>query len=128
MPISAALVSTFVVAQAVLAAAPTPVAVRLSSDVAECPSSDQVQSVLRQVLRGNIYREVLRDLDHAEREYARGAESGGRVGDDSRFLRAVCLEALGRVDEARKAYEAYLLQAGAAHAQEAKRRLDGLRP
>jgi hypothetical protein len=50
MPISAALVSTLVVAQAVLAAAPTPVAVRLSSDVGECPSSVQVQSALRQVL------------------------------------------------------------------------------
>ena len=50
MPISAALVSTFVVAQAVLAAAPTPVAVRITSDAAECPSSVQVQSALRQVL------------------------------------------------------------------------------
>ena len=50
MPISAALVSTFVVAQAVLAAEPTPVAVRITSDVAEFPSSVQVQSALRQVL------------------------------------------------------------------------------
>jgi hypothetical protein len=50
MTISAALVSTFMLAQAVLAAAPTPVALRLSSDVAECPSSVQVQSALRQVL------------------------------------------------------------------------------
>jgi tetratricopeptide (TPR) repeat protein len=80
------------------------------------------------LLRGNIYREVLRDLDHAEREYARAAESGGRVGDDGRFLRAVCLEALGRVDEARRAYEAYLLKPGSTHAQEAKKRLEGLRP
>ncbi len=80
------------------------------------------------LLRGNIYREVLRDLDHAEREYARAAEAGGRVGDDSRFLHAVCLEALGRVDEARKAYAAYLLKPGATHAQEAKKRLEGLRP
>ncbi|GEM_PF-1553000 len=80
------------------------------------------------LLRGNIFREVLRNLDHAEREYALGAESGGRVGDDSRFLHAVCLEALGRVDEARKAYEAYLLQTGATHVQEAKKRLDRLGP
>ena len=62
------------------------------------------------------------------REYARAAESGGRVGDDGRFLRAVCLEALGRADEARRAYEVYLLKPGATHAQEAKKRLDGLRP
>jgi hypothetical protein len=80
------------------------------------------------LLRGNIFREVLHDLDHAEREYALGAESGGRVGNDNRFLHAVCLEAMGRVDEARKAFETYLLQAGGAHAQEAKRRLERLRP
>jgi hypothetical protein len=80
------------------------------------------------LLRGNIFREVSRDLDRAEREYALGAESSGRVGDDSRFLHAVCLEALGHVDEARKAYETYLLQTGATHAQEAKKRLERLQP
>jgi hypothetical protein len=48
MPIPVALVSCFVVAQAVLTGAP--VAVRLTSDIAECPSSLQVQSALRQVL------------------------------------------------------------------------------
>jgi tetratricopeptide (TPR) repeat protein len=80
------------------------------------------------LLRGNIFREVLRDLDHAEREYAHAAESGGRFGDDGRFLHAVCLEALGRGGEARKAYEAYLLRPGAIHVQEVKKRLDGLHP
>jgi hypothetical protein len=48
MPISAALVSTFVLAQAVLAS--TPLAVRITSDVADCPSSVKVQSALRQAL------------------------------------------------------------------------------
>jgi tetratricopeptide (TPR) repeat protein len=80
------------------------------------------------LLRGNIFREVLRDLDHAEREYALGAGARGRVGDDNRFMHAVCLEALGRVDQARKAYEAYLLQSGAMHTAEAKRRLERLHP
>jgi tetratricopeptide (TPR) repeat protein len=80
------------------------------------------------LLRGNIFREVLHDLDRAEREYARGAESGGRVGDDCRFLRAVCLEALGRVEEARKAYDAYLLGSKPAHVEEVKRRIEHLRP
>jgi len=80
------------------------------------------------LLRGNIFREVLRDLDHAEREYALGAGARGPVGDDNRFMHAVCLEALGRVDQARKAYEAYLLESGAVHAQEAKKRLERLRP
>ena len=80
------------------------------------------------LLRGNILREVLHDLDRAEREYARGSESGGRIGDDSRFLRAVCLEALGRVADAKKAYETYMLETRAAHVEEAKRRLGRLRP
>ncbi|HEX7505838.1 MAG TPA: tetratricopeptide repeat protein, partial [Polyangia bacterium] len=80
------------------------------------------------LLRGNIFREVLHDLDKAEREYARGSESGGRTGDDCRFLHAVCLEALGRREDARQAYQTYLLRAGAAHVQEAKARLDHLRP
>ena len=38
------------VAQAVLGAAPPPLAVRLRSEIAECPASAQVQSALRQVL------------------------------------------------------------------------------
>jgi hypothetical protein len=80
------------------------------------------------LLRGNIFREVLRDLDHAEREYALGAGARGRAGDDSRFMHAVCLEALGRVEQARKAYEAYLLESGPMHAQEARKRLERLRP
>jgi tetratricopeptide (TPR) repeat protein len=80
------------------------------------------------LLRGNILREVLHDLDRAEREYARGSESGGRIGDDSRFLRAVCLEALGHVADAKKAYETYVVETRAAHVEEAKRRLERLRP
>lgn len=79
-------------------------------------------------LRGNIYREAMRDFGHAEREYAQGAEARGRAGDDNRFLRAVCLETLGRTQEARQAYEAYLSQPKTAHAQEAKKRLEHLRP
>jgi hypothetical protein len=48
MPISPALASLFVVA--VLPAASAPLSVRLTSDVAECPSLLQVESALRQVL------------------------------------------------------------------------------
>lgn len=74
MPISAALASAFMVAQAVLAAAPTPVAVRLSSNVAECPASAEVQSALRQVLgdgersAGGWVLSYGRDLSVAEEE------------------------------------------------------------
>lgn len=80
------------------------------------------------LLRGNIYREALRDFDHAEREYTQGAEARGRTGDESRFLRAVCLEALGRIPEARKAYEIYLSHPRPAHAADARKRLERLGP
>ncbi len=80
------------------------------------------------LLRGNIYREVLRDFEHAEREYAQGTTARGRSGDESRFLRAVCLEALGRTQEARQAYETYLSQPKAPHAADAKMRLLRLAP
>ena len=90
------------------------------------PTAERLGEI--RLLRGNIFREVLRDLAQAEREYARGAEASGRNGDDCRFLRAVCLEARGRKDEARKAYETYVLRGGAAHVQEAKDRLGHLGP
>jgi hypothetical protein len=48
MPISSALASSFIIA--VLSDASAPLSVRLTSDVAECPSLLQVQSALRQVL------------------------------------------------------------------------------
>jgi hypothetical protein len=50
MPICAALASTLLLAQAVLSAALTPLSVRLTSDVAECPSLPQVEAALQQVL------------------------------------------------------------------------------
>ena len=80
------------------------------------------------LLRGNIFREGLRDLRQAEREYALGAESSARTGDDCRFLHALCLETLGRGEEARREYRAYLLRRGGAHTEEAKKHLDGLGP
>jgi hypothetical protein len=78
------------------------------------------------LLRGDIFRAIFGDLTSAEREYDEGAMANGRTGDDSRFLRALCLEALGRTDEARLAYRDYLSQSGAAHASEAKRHMDRL--
>jgi hypothetical protein len=80
------------------------------------------------LLRGNIFREAMRDFAHAEHEYALGSETRGRAGDENRFLRAVCLEALGRTQEARVAYGHYLSQPKSAHAQEAKTRLERLGP
>jgi hypothetical protein len=78
------------------------------------------------LLRGDIYRAIFQDAMSAEREYEEGAESPGRTGDDSRFLHALCLEALGRTDEARLAYRDYLAHPRTAHAGEAKRRMERL--
>ena len=78
------------------------------------------------LLRGDIYRAIFQDLMSAEREYNDGSGARGRTGDDSRFLRALCLEALGRMDEARVAYQEYLAQAGTAHTREAQRRMEQL--
>jgi tetratricopeptide (TPR) repeat protein len=80
------------------------------------------------LLRGNIYREALRDLSHAQLEYALGAVAEGRAGDDSRFFQAVCLEALGKIEEARTVYQACLRQRGGAHTAEARERLSRLAP
>jgi hypothetical protein len=92
----------------------------------EHPSAERRGEI--HLLRGNIFREAMRDFAHAEREYALGSETRGRAGDENRFLRAVCLEALGRAKEARRAYEAYLSQRNAAHAEEARKRLEHLAP
>jgi ferric-dicitrate binding protein FerR (iron transport regulator) len=78
------------------------------------------------LLRGDIYRGIYGDAMSAEREYDEGAEADGRAGDDSRFLHALCLEALGRLDEARAAYQDYLALAGTAHEREARRRMEKL--
>jgi len=78
------------------------------------------------LLRGDIYRAIFQDAMSADREYEEGAGAHGRIGDDSRFLHALCLEALGRVDEARLAYRDYLAQPGSAHTGEAKRRMERL--
>jgi hypothetical protein len=50
MPICAAIAPTLLLAQAVLSAGPAPLSVRLTSDVAECPSSPQVEVALQQIL------------------------------------------------------------------------------
>jgi tetratricopeptide (TPR) repeat protein len=78
------------------------------------------------LMRGDIFRAIFQDMLSAEREYDEGADADGRTGDDSRFLRALCLESLGRVDEARLAYRDYLAQAGTAHAREAQRHMKRL--
>jgi hypothetical protein len=91
------------------------------------PTGERLGELL--LLRGHILREGLSDHAAAERAYAGAAETHGmrrHVGDGAEFWRAVCLEALGRVPDARLAYTRYLSRLDAAHAGEAKRRLTAL--
>ena len=79
------------------------------------------------VMRGDIYREVLEDFGHAERDYAAAEEARAPTVGDATFLRGVCLQALGRTAEARATFERYLAAAGAERfADEARRRLQRL--
>lgn len=81
-----------------------------------------------QLLRGHVLREGLHDCANAERAYSAALEAaaGGRAADPAAFWRAVCLETLGRREEAREAYERYLRRASPALAAEAKRRMGAI--
>jgi hypothetical protein len=78
------------------------------------------------VLRGNIYREVLEDFARAERDYADAEEARAPVVGDATFLRGVCLQALGRADDARGTFNRYLAAGRMRFADEARRRLERL--
>jgi hypothetical protein len=80
------------------------------------------------LLRGNIYRQATRDFARAEAEYAHSADDSGPSGDEAQFLRAFCLERLGRAAEAAGVYEVYLRRSHPRHAVEAKARLQALSP
>jgi len=80
------------------------------------------------LLRGNIYRQATRDFARAEAEYAHLADDSGPSGDEAQFLRALCLERLGRAAEAARVYEIYLRRSHPRHAVEAKARLQALSP
>jgi tetratricopeptide (TPR) repeat protein len=68
------------------------------------------------------------DVEKAERAYARAAAAGGHEADEAVFQRAVCLEGLDRLAEARQLYADYLRGPHPTHAREARFRLDRLAP
>ncbi|HVU52386.1 MAG TPA: FecR domain-containing protein [Polyangia bacterium] len=74
-------------------------------------------------MRGDIYREVLEDYGHAERDYAAAEQARAPVVGDATFFRGVCLQALGRNAEARATFGRYLAAGTARFADEAGRRL-----
>ena len=80
------------------------------------------------LLRGNIYREGLADCASALREYGAVSRDAGRISSDSLFYQSACLDQLGRRDEARAGYRAYLDLPDASRADDARQRLKTLGP
>ena len=81
------------------------------------------------LLRGHVLREGFENWSGAERAYAQAAETrggDGRAADPASFWRAVCLESLGRKDEARRAYAAYLARPRPSLREQAELRLRAL--
>jgi hypothetical protein len=89
-------------------------------------SYGQERSVQLRLLRGNLYRTNLNDCARAEVEYRHVRREPGARSDQAEYYRAVCLEQLGRRDEAVQAYRAYLDRPNAARSQQAEQRLQRL--
>jgi hypothetical protein len=78
-------------------------------------------------LRARIY-DGRSDCQRALSELVALVGEPGLRGDDAEMRRAACFERLGRKDEARAAYERYLERAEPRRAEEAKARIEALRP
>jgi len=79
------------------------------------------------LLRGNILRKTQSRFAEALHEYEL-AESAGMRGGDLKYFRALCLEAVGREPEAAALFAQYLEQPQHSYAEDARRRLQRLRP
>ena len=79
------------------------------------------------LLRGHIYRKTQSRFAAAAREYEL-AETAGARGGDATYFRALCLEALGRESEAAALFAQYLEQPQRPYADDARRRLQRLKP
>lgn len=78
------------------------------------------------LLRGRIYSGPQQDCDRALREYVALLGEPGAAGDEAELRRAQCLESLGRVGDARAAYQRYLTRTGPRAATLARQRLQAL--
>jgi tetratricopeptide (TPR) repeat protein len=78
-------------------------------------------------LRARIY-DGRSDCQRALSELVSLIGEPGARGDDAEMRRAACFERLGRRDEARAAYERYLERAEPRRAEQAKARMEALRP
>ena len=79
------------------------------------------------LLRGHVLRKAQSRFADAEHEYALAERAGARGGEVT-YFRALCLEALDRKSEAAALFAQYLEQPQRAYAEDARRRLERLRP
>ncbi|RYZ09183.1 MAG: tetratricopeptide repeat protein [Myxococcales bacterium] len=100
-------------------------ALRQSDQLLSSSTSGERASELR-LLRGHILRKQSRFAE-AAREFEL-AEGGGARRGDAVYFRALCLEAAGRPTEAAAALSKYLEQPHRPYAEDAKRRLEKLKP
>lgn len=94
------------------------------SDELLSSSTSERASELR-LLRGHILRKQSR-LPEAVREFEL-AERGGARASEAIYFRAVCLEAMGRAQDAVAAFSKYLEQPHRPYAEDAQRRLEKLK-
>ncbi|HYP89346.1 MAG TPA: hypothetical protein VEQ59_14365 [Polyangiaceae bacterium] len=79
------------------------------------------------LLRGHILRKAQSRFAAAAHEYEL-AEGAGARGGDASYFRALCLEALGRGPEAASLLTQYLEQPQRPYAEDARRRLERIKP
>ena len=78
-------------------------------------------------LRGHILRKSQSKFAAAALEYELAERAGAR-GGEAKYFRGLCLEALGRASEAAALFAEYLEQPRRTYAEDAKRRLEKLKP
>lgn len=100
-------------------------ALKQSAELIASSSAGERAGELR-MLRGQILRKQSRFAE-AAREYEL-AESAGARGGEASYFRALCLETLGRTSEAAAALSKYLEQPRRPYTEDAKRRLEKLKP
>ncbi|HYQ42031.1 MAG TPA: hypothetical protein VER11_08685 [Polyangiaceae bacterium] len=89
-------------------------------------SASGERAVELHLLRGHILRKT-RSFSAAAHEYELAESGGARRGDVS-YFHALCLEALGRGPEAAALFTRYLEQPQHSYAEDARRRLERLKP
>jgi hypothetical protein len=75
------------------------------------------------LFRGKLYRDELRDCENAVIDFVALLGQPGPIGDEGELSRALCLETLGRLDDAQAAFERYLRRPKPAQAALAREHL-----